>query len=55
MVVQEAWHERLGTGTDFLEMLPMDLRRLGTGEVNFKYRYNGFNGYEVRLGTGSVF
>ena len=30
---KEPWHGRLGTGTDFPEMFPMDFRRLGTGEA----------------------
>ena len=55
MVGPVARHERLGTGADFSELFPMDLRGLGTGAVFWRFVPHDFrctNGY---LGTGESF
>ena len=54
-VVPITRHGRLGTGADFSELFPMDLRGLGTGAVFWRFVPHDFrctNGY---LGTGESF
>ena len=46
---------RFGHRSKFFGNVPHGFPAFGHRSSNFKFRYNGFNGYEERLGTDSVF